>query len=134
MKRLLTLPVLYITLGALLCAGKLIDKAWNAPADADKIINPLRENPGAVIEGKKTYMQICIVCHGPKGKGDGIGAIALDPRPANFSAPKVQAQTDGAIFWKITEGRTPMASYKSTLTETQRWQLVNYLRTFNKQK
>ncbi len=125
---------MYIGLCALLYAGKLIDKPWIAPTDADKIINPLRENADAVLQGKKTYLQICIVCHGPKGKGDGIGAIALDPRPANFSAPKVQAQSDGAIYWKITEGRTPMASYKTTLSETQRWQLVNYLRTFNKQK
>jgi len=40
----------------------------------------------------------------------------------------VQNQSDGAIYWKITNGNPPMASYKETLTEEQRWQLVNYIR------
>jgi mono/diheme cytochrome c family protein len=38
--------------------------------------------------------------------------------------------TDGEIFWKMTEGRKPMPSFKKQLTDEQRWQLVNFLRTF----
>ena len=52
----------------------------------------------------------------------------LKPRPGNFTKDAVQLQTDGAIYWKMTEGRAPMASYKTALTEQQRWQLVNYIR------
>ncbi len=104
--------------------------AWVAPIEVDKLLNPFSNNVASVVEGKKTYMQICFICHGDKGKGDGLGGIALVPRPANFSSPKVQMQSDGAIFWKITEGRPPMASYKTILTEVQRWQLVNFIRTF----
>ena len=33
------------------------------------------------------------------------------------------------LFWKITEGRKPMPSTKKSLTEEQRWQVVNYIRT-----
>ncbi len=110
------------------------DKGWYAPPVADKVLNPLLRNSISAAEGKKTYMQICVVCHGDKGKGDGIGGLALNPRPANFSSLKVQQQTDGAIYWKITEGRAPMASYKTILTEMQRWQLVNFIRTFNSLK
>ncbi|MDP1725288.1 MAG: cytochrome c [Bacteroidota bacterium] len=110
------------------------EKGWVAPPDADKVSNPLMRSAISATEGKKIYMQICVVCHGDKGKGDGIGGLALNPRPANFSSQKVQVQTDGAIFWKITEGRPPMASYKTILTETQRWQLVNFIRTFNSLK
>lgn len=110
------------------------DKGWISPPEADKVNNPFTGNATSTIEGKKLYSQICIVCHGEKGKGDGIAGIALSPRPANFSSQKVQIQSDGAIFWKITEGRPPMAGYKSILTEAQRWQLVNYLRTFNNLK
>lgn len=115
-------------------ANRGTEKGWAAPPDADKVLNPLMRNAYSAAEGKKTYMQICVVCHGDKGKGDGIGGLALNPRPANFSSQKVQIQTDGAIFWKITEGRPPMASYKTILSETQRWQLVNYIRTFNSLK
>ena len=103
---------------------------WKVPLEADKLVNPLIENKTATEEGKKIYAQICTVCHGEKGKGDGAAGIALSPKPGNFTSEKVQQQTDGALFWKLTEGRPPMASYKNILTETQRWQLVNYLRTF----
>jgi len=52
----------------------------------------------------------------------------LEKKPADLST-KVKAQTDGALFWKISEGRSPMVSWKS-LSETQRWELVNYIKTF----
>lgn len=104
---------------------------WKAPPDADKLVNPFKGNATATLEGKKLYSQICFVCHGDKGKGDGIAGVTLTPKPGNFTTPKVQDQTDGALYWKLTEGRPPMASYKTLLTVAQRWQLVNYLRTFS---
>jgi len=105
---------------------------WQAPAEADKLKNPLKGNAVATAAGKKLYNQLCLICHGAKGKGDGIAGMALKPKPANFADTKLQAQTDGAIYWKLTEGRAPMAGYKDILKEDQRWQLVNYIRTFKK--
>lgn len=102
---------------------------WVAPASADKIQNPLKGDAKAAASGKKTYKMLCFVCHGPKGKGDGMAGAGLTPKPTNFTTEEFQSQTDGAIYWKITEGRTPMASYKTALPEKKRWELVNYLRT-----
>jgi mono/diheme cytochrome c family protein len=107
-------------------------EAWVAPASADKVANPLKGQPDAIAAGKKLYSTYCAVCHGAKGKGDGIAAAGLNPKPADHTSAKVQNQTDGAIYWKITTGRAPiasMASYEKTLTETQRWQLVDFIRT-----
>jgi mono/diheme cytochrome c family protein len=109
-------------------------KPWVAPKSADAIKNPLKGSSSATAEGKKLYNQMCAICHGNKGKGDGIGGAALNPKPANYSSDKIQAQTDGAIYWKLTEGRAPMAGYKEILKDNQRWQLVNYIRTFKKNK
>lgn len=109
-----------------------LEEPWKAPAAAKNLTNPLKNNSEATVEGKKLYTNMCVVCHGNKGKGDGIAGMTLKPRPSNFTQAIVQEQTDGEIFWKITEGRAPMASYKELLTEEQRWQLVNYLRTFKK--
>lgn len=102
---------------------------WTAPVSADKIKNPYSGSEKATIAGKKIYSQFCAICHGKKGKGDGMAGMALKPRPADFTKEALQKQTDGAIYWKLTEGKAPMAAYKDLLTEEQRWQLVNYIRS-----
>ncbi|RMG79762.1 MAG: cytochrome c [Bacteroidetes bacterium] len=106
---------------------------WTAPKSAD-LIKPTVDlkSPNVISEGKKLYTQLCAICHGDKGKGDGVAGMALNPRPKNFTTSKFQAQSDGAIYWKMTEGNPPMAPYKETLTEKQRWELVAYLRTLAK--
>lgn len=105
---------------------------WKAPASADKLKNPLSGNEDDLKEGKKLYKQLCAICHGDKGKGDGMAGVSLKPRPANLTSEKVQSQSDGAIFWKMTEGRAPMAAYKDLIKEDQRWQLVSFIRTLKK--
>ena len=105
---------------------------WKAPASADNIKNPYAGNEKAVIAGEELYKQFCAICHGKRGKGDGVAGMALNPRPSNFTKDIVQKQSDGAIYWKMTEGKAPMAGYKGTLTEEQRWQLVNYIRSLDK--
>ena len=63
--------------------------------------------------------------------GDGPDAAQYKPRPASLAqAMRAPALTDGEIFWKITEGRRPMPGFKNQLSDEQRWQLVNLLRTF----
>jgi mono/diheme cytochrome c family protein len=105
---------------------------WKAPVTASKMENPLKGDDGATSKGKKLYKQMCAICHGDAGKGDGMAGSSLNPRPANFTSSSIQSQTDGEIYWKLTEGRAPMASYKAILKDNQRWQLVNYIRTFKK--
>lgn len=102
---------------------------WTAPKSADEIKNPLHNDVKSTAQGKKLFSQLCAVCHGPKGKGDGIAGAGLTPKPTNLADEEVQLQSDGAMFWKITEGRAPMASYKEILPEKQRWQLINYIKT-----
>jgi len=105
---------------------------WVAPASANDLKNPLAGDAGATKEGKTLYLSLCAPCHGEKGKGDGVAGGSLSPKPANHASALVQGQSDGALFWKMTEGRGPMASYKAALTEKQRWSLVNFIRTLKK--
>jgi len=107
-------------------------KKWVAPTSADKIVNPLKGDITSLKNGKKFFKMVCAVCHGVKGKGDGIGGSGLTPKPANLTSEIFQSQSDGAIFWKITEGKSPMPNYKSSLKEKNRWQIINYLRTLKK--
>jgi mono/diheme cytochrome c family protein len=101
---------------------------WIAPSTSNNLINPFKGNVNATKEGKMIYSQMCILCHGIQGKGNGEAGLSLERKPANFLALKVVNQTDGNIFWKITNGKAPMATYEELLTDDQRWKLVNYIR------
>ncbi len=103
-------------------------KSWEAPAWADTLENPVTGDAEATEAGKKLFQSTCSVCHGKTGKGDGPASKGLKPQPKNLSSEEVQKQSDGAIFWKLTTGNLPMASYKEVYSEEQRWQLVNYIR------
>jgi len=107
---------------------------WNAPASANQLKNPLAGNTAVLKEARQLYIANCGPCHGNNGKGDGIAAAALKPKPADHTSAAVQKETDGAIYWKMTEGHTPMPSYKQVLTDTQRWELVNYIRSLAKKR
>lgn len=101
---------------------------WLAPASAKKLKNPY-SGKSSISQGKSIYKTRCIVCHGEKGKGDGPAGKALKPPAADHSSALVQDQTDGELFWKISEGKGPMVSWKLILSEEDRWHVVNYLRT-----
>jgi mono/diheme cytochrome c family protein len=106
---------------------------WRAPPAAANRPNPVAGNANATALGEKLYVANCLTCHGPTGHGDGPGAAALEKKPANLGARiRETGEKDGELFWKISEGRAPMVTWKTQLTETQRWELVNYIRTFAK--
>ncbi|NOX36756.1 MAG: cytochrome c [Calditrichaeota bacterium] len=107
---------------------------WVAPSWADTLSNPYKNDVKATEAGKTIFNQLCAICHGNSGKGDGVAGMALNPRPANLTSDAVQSQSDGALYWKITTGRPPMASYRESLTDEQRWQVVNYIRQLGKKK
>ena len=105
---------------------------WEAPASADNLNNPLKNDATAAESGKRTFRMLCVICHGAKGKGDGMGGAGLTPKPTDLTSTEVQSQTDGALFWKLTNGKPPMASYETALPENKRWELINYIRTLKK--
>lgn len=102
--------------------------AWEAPAAEKSKKNPLPANAATVAQGKKVADVNCVSCHGAKGKGDGAAAVALNPKPADWTSKKVQAESDGEIFWKLSTGRGAMPSWKF-LPENDRWALVGYIRS-----
>jgi len=105
---------------------------WVAPKTADNVKNPLSGDNSKMAETKTLYVNNCGPCHGDKGRGDGPAAPGLNPKPADHTSAAVQSETDGAIFWKLSEGRSPMPGYKKIFSEEQRWELVNYIRTLAK--
>ena len=102
---------------------------WVAPRAQAANKNPITANESSVTAGQKVYAKRCLECHGKTGNGDGPDAADLGIHPAKLSDPSTREQTDGELFWKITTGKKPMPSYGSRLSPTDRWNVINYLRT-----
>lgn len=126
----ITLAATCIMIGnAALAQDKPKGKPWAAPAEAVKMKNPVKADDASVKEGKELYGQHCKSCHGVKGKGDGTKAEKLDISCGDFTAPEMGKATDGELFWKTTEGRKPMPSFKEKLSDNERWTVINYVRS-----
>ncbi|PWT96662.1 MAG: hypothetical protein C5B53_09140 [Candidatus Melainabacteria bacterium] len=84
--------------------------------------------------GRGIYTQNCAVCHGLEGWGNGPNAISLEKKPANFSRPFYKQYPDEFWFYRISEGvpGTRMPRFGEILSEQQRWYLVAYLKTLQK--
>jgi cytochrome c553 len=68
-----------------------------APASADTAT--------AAEEARNTFNTLCSTCHGQSGKGDGIAAASLDPKPRNYTDRAWQASiTDEQIKNTIVKG------------------------------
>ena len=106
---------------------------WPVPENYKKMRNPVAVDPASIAEGKTLYATHCKSCHGAKGLGDGSKAPQLKTEPGDFSKPAFQAQTDGALFYKTTEGREDMPGFKKKVPDPdERWAMVNFMRTLKK--
>ena len=102
---------------------------WTAPAAEAQKKNPVAANESSLAAGQKIYLKRCVECHGQTGNGDGPDAADLGIHPAKLSDPAMRTQTDGELFWKITVGKKPMPNYRTRLSPTDRWNVINYLRS-----
>lgn len=94
--------------------------------------NPLPATLDNIQAGKETWTRECLVCHGDAANGEGPYRRNIEPVPPSFTDKNhYDPFTDGDYFWRIAEGVpwTAMPTWKVQYTETQRWQLVVYIRT-----
>lgn len=105
---------------------------WATPAWADTLRNPYANKPAMADSGHVLYKKFCVVCHGNGGKGDGVAAAGLAVQPADHTSPLVQSLPVGNLYYELTTGHAPMPSYKTILTDKQRWELVNFIKTLHK--
>ena len=104
---------------------------WAVPDNAAKTANPVKADAASLATGKSLWTKHCQSCHGKKGMGDGTKAASLKTAPGDFTKADFQKQSDGALFFKTSEGRKDMPSFKKKIADAEeRWSVVNYMRTF----
>lgn len=103
------------------------EPAWVAPARAASRANPLPSTTEAVKRGLDLFVRECEQCHGKAGHGDGPKSSSLSPRPADLASERVQSQSDGALYWKLSQGRGLMP--RAVLSDKDKWAVVNFLRS-----
>ena len=108
-------------------------KPWPVPDKDSKMANPVKADAASLATGKELWAKHCQSCHGKTGKGDGTKAAKLDTHPGDFTQASFQSETDGALFYRISEGRKDMPSFKKKIPDADDiWSIVNYMRTFKK--
>jgi mono/diheme cytochrome c family protein len=107
---------------------------WLSPAPTAARKNPVAPTQESIAAGQKIYSKTCVMCHGKSGDADGPAVIELNIHPAKLSDPQLATQSDGSLFWKITTGKKPMPAFGKRISETDRWHLVNYIRTLPKRE
>jgi mono/diheme cytochrome c family protein len=106
---------------------------WPVPDKYLKMANPVKSDAESLKDGKELYVEHCQSCHGKKGLGDGTKASTLKTEPGDFSTAAYQSEPDGALFYKIMEGRKDMPGFKKKIPDPEDiWSVVNYTRTMKK--
>ena len=89
--------------------------------------NPLEPTPANLARGKQVFENVCAVCHGPGGQGDGP-IIGRFPNPPSLTAARAQGLPDGRIVHVISRGQGVMPSHAAQVLLEDRWRVVLHLR------
>ena len=97
---------------------------------AATIENPVPPTKDSIARGKYFYEINCLVCHGATGVGDGlVGEKFVEKAPVDLNDAYTQDQTPGQLYFTLTRGRAKMPFYRDALSPSERWDVVNYLKS-----
>jgi mono/diheme cytochrome c family protein len=120
--------VLFFAFLYLLAGTSLAQTPWVVPADRNAKLTTTAFTEQNQNSGKDLYQTNCKSCHGDPGKNN---VIKLVPPPPDPATTQLQQNSDGALHFKISEGRGTMPAFKNVLSSVDVWNLIAYLRTFN---
>jgi cytochrome c oxidase cbb3-type subunit 3 len=92
-----------------------------------------RASAGEPVAADRLYASHCAHCHGEAGRGDGLAAEALEPRPTDFTRPELwRERTAQQTRDLIRDGKpaTAMVPFAGVLDAEEIDALAAYLRRF----
>jgi mono/diheme cytochrome c family protein len=118
-----------ILAGLLLCmAPQLKGQEWEVPAEEAALSSPTDYSLENVKRGKEIYTRNCKSCHGDPGKNN---PLTLVPMPVDIASERMQANSEGSLFFKISHGKGVMPPFEFTLSETERWNAVHFIKNYS---
>jgi hypothetical protein len=128
MQRIMKFPTLLI-LCLMLVPSFVQGQDWVVPEDRRGRLSTFYFTDETRKDGERLYQVNCHSCHGDPGRNN---FIALQPAPGDPATEKIQRNTDGEIFHKVSTGRGQMPSFRSVLTTEEIWKVVSFIRSFNR--
>jgi mono/diheme cytochrome c family protein len=102
--------------------------AYNLPMGVPS--NPMPGDPASIQRGSELFAINCAICHGSGGKGNGTIAAKLKNKPFDLTSFPIKSFFDGGLFFSISTGvPNKMPALNEDLTVSERWDVVNYIRT-----
>lgn len=100
------------------------------PYDLESEDEEARQSAAASVQrGADLFRINCVCCHGATGMGDGLVAQRGFPPPPSLLTGKSLQMQDGQLFHVLTYGQGNMSSFAAQLTQEQRWDAINYVRS-----
>lgn len=98
--------------------------------------NPVPDTKEILEEGKVLYTKYCTHCHGENGGGSmdetaKVGKVYQGV--PSYSAGATSQLSEGHIFHVITHGIRRMGAHGSQVLQEDRWKIVRYVQTLQKQ-
>lgn len=116
-------PILSAPVGSVSITGQET-VSWNTD-----LKNPLLPDHASLEHGKTLFTINCVLCHGETSAELGPVGKKLKPPPPSLHQEQMRNRNNAHIFKVITLGFGRMPPFKNKLTWSERWELVNYLRT-----
>lgn len=104
---------------------------WTVPAAEAAKKSPVPSSEKSIAAGKGLYNTHCKSCHGDPGKGNGLPLV---PKPQDITSDQFQKNSDGSLFYKISNGKGAMPRFKDVIKENDKWNIIHYIRSFKKGK
>jgi len=92
-------------------------------------VNPVPGDETSLQRGTILYGIHCQVCHGEQGHGDGPLGSYFDRTPQNLTTAQITSEFDGSVYLTIVKGFGQMPAFAENLTQRERWDVINYVRT-----
>ena len=107
---------------------RLSAQVWVVPPESESKLSTFAFSDLTRKAGADLFNTTCKSCHGDPGKNN---AVKLVPAPPDPASAQMQGNKDGALLYKVTEGRVTMPSFKNSLSSTDIWKIISFIRSFN---